>query len=467
MKPMTQPASATRIPPSTKKAASVEFRNVTKRYGEVTAVDDVSFTIEPGKLVTLLGPSGCGKTTTLRMIAGLEMASGGQILIGDRDVTNLSAADRDVSMVFQSYALFPHMSVLENVAYGPSVQGVPKKDAQAMAMEKLSLIGLSGLERRSPSELSGGQQQRVAVARALVLEPQVLLFDEPLSNLDAKLRRRVREDIRELQQSLNLTVAYVTHDQEEALAVSDHIIVMSNARIAQTGSPRELYEEPADLFVADFIGDANILTGTLGEQEGPHARVQIGGLSVRLPHRGVKPGQVKLAVRPDAIVLNDAMAASASIRGVVTKASYLGTQMEYEVETPVGNLFVVQYGSREPIPRWRRCRGVAYARTGRRHHPERLRPNPFHGERGFVPLRNVSPLRDLRLVPRRSRGLQTAPSSGILRIVPQALQCTASLSWRFRPQAGQVWRTLLGRRRTWIRRRNSVTPQIMMTTAIR
>jgi iron(III) transport system ATP-binding protein len=350
MNQMTQTASLSRSAPSTKKAASVEFRNVTKRYGDVTAVDDVSFTIEPGKLVTLLGPSGCGKTTTLRMIAGLEMASAGQILIGGRDVTNLSAADRDVSMVFQSYALFPHMSVLENVAYGPSVQGVSKKDAQAMAMEKLALIGLSGLERRSPSELSGGQQQRVAVARALVLEPQVLLFDEPLSNLDAKLRRRVREDIRELQQNLNLTVAYVTHDQEEALAVSDHIIVMSNARIAQTGSPRELYEEPADLFVADFIGDANILTGTLGEPDGAHARVQIGGLSVRLPHRGVKPGPVKLAVRPDAVVLNETASTAGSIAGTVTKASYLGTQMEYEVETPVGNLFVVQYGSRDPIP---------------------------------------------------------------------------------------------------------------------
>jgi iron(III) transport system ATP-binding protein len=349
MNPMTHTATP-RTVPSSKQAASVEFRNVSKRYGEVTAVDDVSFTIEPGKLVTLLGPSGCGKTTTLRMIAGLEMASAGQILIGGRDVTNLSAADRDVSMVFQSYALFPHMSVLENVAYGPTVQGVRKKDAQAMAMEKLSLIGLSGLERRSPSELSGGQQQRVAVARALVLEPQVLLFDEPLSNLDAKLRRRVREDIRELQQSLNLTVAYVTHDQEEALAVSDHIIVMSNARIAQTGSPRALYEEPADLFVADFIGDANILTGVLGEPEGNLARVQIGALSVRLPHRGVPAGSVKLAVRPDAIVLNEAAASATSIRGTVTKASYLGTQMEYEVESPVGNLFVVQYGSRDPIP---------------------------------------------------------------------------------------------------------------------
>ena len=332
-----------------KQAASVEFRNVTKRYGNVTAVDDVSFTIEAGQLVTLLGPSGCGKTTTLRMIAGLEMASEGRILIGGRDVTHLSAADRDVSMVFQSYALFPHMSVLENVSYGPSVQGVPKKDAHAMAMEKLSLVGLSGLEKRAPSELSGGQQQRVAVARALVLEPQVLLFDEPLSNLDAKLRRRVRDDIRELQQSLNLTVAYVTHDQEEALAVSDRIIVMSNARIAQTGAPRELYEEPVDLFVADFIGDANIIEGDVVDVAGPQAHVRIGAMSLHLPHRGVGRGSVKLAVRPDAILLDEASPPSGSIAGTVRKASYLGAQVEYDVETPIGDLFVVQYGRKEPI----------------------------------------------------------------------------------------------------------------------
>ncbi|NIX78130.1 ABC transporter ATP-binding protein [Microvirga sp. c23x22] len=340
--------SPTRSGASKKQAASVEFRNVTKRYGGVTAVDSVSFTIEPGKLVTLLGPSGCGKTTTLRMIAGLEMASEGQILIGGRDVTNLSAADRDVSMVFQSYALFPHMSVLENVAYGPSVQGASRKDAEAMAMEKLGLVGLKGLERRAPSELSGGQQQRVAVARALVLEPQVLLFDEPLSNLDAKLRRRVREDIRELQQSLNLTVAYVTHDQEEALAVSDRIIVMSNARIAQSGTPRELYEEPADLFVADFIGDANILGGTITGIEGASAQVKIDTLSLSLPHRGAAPGAVKLAVRPDAILLNETPQPSA-IAGHIRKASYLGTQIEYDVETAIGNLFVVQYGRTQPI----------------------------------------------------------------------------------------------------------------------
>jgi iron(III) transport system ATP-binding protein len=349
MNQMTSVPSSTRSAASKKQAASVEFRDVTKRYGSVTAVDSVSFTIEPGQLVTLLGPSGCGKTTTLRMIAGLEMASAGQILIGGQDVTNLSAADRDVSMVFQSYALFPHMSVLENVAYGPSVQGMPKKDAQAMAMEKLALVGLTGLEKRAPSELSGGQQQRVAVARALVLEPQVLLFDEPLSNLDAKLRRRVREDIRELQQNLNLTVAYVTHDQEEALAVSDRIIVMSNARIAQTGSPRELYEEPADLFVADFIGDANILTGTLVELAGPQARVQIDRLHIDLPHRGAKQGPIKLAVRPDAIIIDENGPQSDDLSGVVRKAAYLGAQVEYEVESPIGELFVVQYGRREPI----------------------------------------------------------------------------------------------------------------------
>lgn len=286
--------------------ASVEFRNVSMRYGAVTAVDDVSFAIEAGKLVTLLGPSGCGKTTTLRMIAGLEIASAGQILIGGKDVTRLSAADRDVSMVFQSYALFPHMSVLENAAYGPTVKGLGKDVAREMALSKLALVGLKGLESRYPSELSGGQQQRVAVARALVLEPQVLLFDEPLSNLDAKLRRRVREEIRELQQSLNLTVAYVTHDQEEALAVSDRIIVMSNSRIAQEGAPRELYEEPANAFVADFIGDANLIDVTIRSVAEGRADVAIGSASVSLPARGLGPGPARVAVRPESLILSEA-----------------------------------------------------------------------------------------------------------------------------------------------------------------
>jgi iron(III) transport system ATP-binding protein len=194
------------------KAASIEFRSVTKRYGEVAAVNDISFTVAAGSLVTQPGPSGCGKTTTLRLIAGLELPSGGRILIGGQDVTEVSAADRDVSMVFQSYALFPHMTVLENVRYGLIVSRMAKAAADERARAALATVGLTGYDARLPSELSGGQQQRVAVARALVLEPSVLLFDEPLSNLDARLRRQMREEIRDLQQRLSLTVVYVTHD---------------------------------------------------------------------------------------------------------------------------------------------------------------------------------------------------------------------------------------------------------------
>lgn len=328
-------------------AASVEFRGVTKRYGGVVAVDNVSFTIEPGKLVTLLGPSGCGKTTTLRLIAGLEMASAGQILIGGRDVTRLSAAERDVSMVFQSYALFPHMSVLENAAYGPTVSGVAKQQANEMAMAKLELVGLKDFAKRLPSELSGGQQQRVAVARALVLEPQVLLFDEPLSNLDAKLRRRVREEIRELQQSLNLTVAYVTHDQQEALAVSDQVIVMSNARVAQIGAPRELYEQPSDLFVADFIGDANILDAEIVSLEGETCSLDVFGVQLDVPHRGVKQGLVVVAIRPEFIHLTAEPPKARACSGIVSKASYLGPHVEYMVQCLDKSLFVVDRTSRE------------------------------------------------------------------------------------------------------------------------
>jgi iron(III) transport system ATP-binding protein len=309
----------------------------------------VSFSIAPAELVTLLGPSGCGKTTTLRMIAGLEMTSGGQIFIGGRDVTHLSAADRDVSMVFQSYALFPHMSVLENVSYGPRVQGVDKAKAEEMALEKLKLIGLAGLERRAPSELSGGQQQRVAVARALVLEPEVLLFDEPLSNLDAKLRRRVREDIRDLQQSLRLTVAYVTHDQEEALAVSDKIIVMSNARIAQIGTPRGLYDEPANLFVADFIGDATIVDGLVTDLNGDRATVEAGGAKASLPSRGAGAGPIKVAVRPHGFRLHRDDP-GAAIKGRVHKASYLGKHIEYTIESPLGELFLIDSVREDAAP---------------------------------------------------------------------------------------------------------------------
>ncbi len=330
------------------KAAKVVFEGVTKAFGQVTAVQEISFTIEAGSLVTLLGPSGCGKTTTLRMIAGLEMPTGGRILIGEQDVSLLPATDRDVSMVFQSYALFPHMTVSENIAYGLSMSRLPKAELRERAEEGLRLVGLEGYGARLPSELSGGQQQRVAVARALVLEPAVLLFDEPLSNLDAKLRRRVRQDIRELQQKLKLTVAYVTHDQEEALAVSDRIIVMKNARIAQEGTPRELYEQPADDFVADFIGDANLVAGEIEAVENGLALVCIGGLSHRLPARGLAPGPVRVAIRPEAIRLSRG-GGDKALAGTVRKATYLGSHMEYLVETGLGEVFATDHRVATPI----------------------------------------------------------------------------------------------------------------------
>ena len=323
-------------------AASVEFKGVSKVYGnaKTAAVDNISLRVEPGKLVTLLGPSGCGKTTTLRMIAGLEMATSGTILIGDKDVTTLPATDRDVSMVFQSYALFPHMTVRENVEYGLKFSGFAKQEIKDRAMAGLSLVGLADYGARLPSQLSGGQQQRVAVARALVLEPQVLLFDEPLSNLDAKLRRQVREDIRDIQTKLNLTVVYVTHDQEEALAVSDRIIVMNNAVIAQEGTPRDLYDEPANAFVADFIGEANLLACTVRSVSGGTADVALGPVNLSLPARGLVPGAARLAIRPDRIVLGQSGADNA-LPARLNKVTYVGKHLECFAETELGPVFAL------------------------------------------------------------------------------------------------------------------------------
>ena len=315
----------------------IEFRNISKRYGTDPAaplvVKSVSFGIEAGSLVTILGPSGCGKTTVLRMIAGLESPTDGQIFIDGREVTTLGPAERNVSMMFQSYALFPHMNVVDNVMYGLRVSGVPKAQATARAVEALKNVGLVGYDTRMPSELSGGQQQRVALARALILEPKILLFDEPLSNLDARLRREMREEIRSLQQRLGLTVAYVTHDQSEALAVSDTIIVMNDGCIAQRGTPQEMYERPGSEFVAGFMGEAMLFPG-VADADG---RVRLGPIDFR-PRQPVAAGAVKVAVRPEAWQIRRD---GGGIAGRLQKRAYLGSYFEYTFATPLGPIFVV------------------------------------------------------------------------------------------------------------------------------
>ncbi|MFN4159342.1 MAG: ABC transporter ATP-binding protein [Gemmobacter sp.] len=305
---------------------AIEFRSVVKRYGTASAVDGIDLAIAKGELVTFLGPSGCGKTTSLRLIAGLELPSEGQVFIAGRDVSRDPASARNVGMVFQSYALFPHMNVLDNVAYGPVIRGTPKAQAQAKAREILDQVGLVGLHQRLPAELSGGQQQRVAVARAIVQQPDVILFDEPLSNVDAKLRRKVREEIRALQRRFGLTAVYVTHDQEEALAVSDRIVVMDRGRIAQIGTPADLYERPASPFIADFIGDANLIRGEVvaGRFTAPGMVLDVRG----------PDGAATLSIRPERITL-----APGGPDRVVT-ATYLGSRMEYLVSAQVGEMLV-------------------------------------------------------------------------------------------------------------------------------
>jgi iron(III) transport system ATP-binding protein len=306
----------------------VRLERVAKRFGAITALEEVTLTIPPGSLVTFLGPSGCGKTTTLRIVAGLEQPTSGRLFIGDREVTGLPPSARNVTMMFQSYALFPHLSVFENVAYGLRVARRPADEVRRRVDEALALVGLPGFGGRQPGQLSGGQQQRVALARAIVMEPEVILFDEPLSNLDAKLRKRVRGELRHLQRRLGITSLYVTHDQAEALAMSDTVVVMNLGRVEQVGTPVELYRRPATRFVADFVGEANLLPAVYDGR-----LVRVGGHAFPYRQDGMAPGPVTLMARPEAVRLRSG---GEGLAGKLVTAFYVGGSAEYGVETDAG-----------------------------------------------------------------------------------------------------------------------------------
>ena len=316
--------------------ARIELEAVSKRYGEFHAVRELSLAIEEGELVVLLGPSGCGKTTTLRMIAGFVPVTSGRICLGGRDVTRLPSYRRNTGLVFQGYALFPHLTAAENVAFGLEMRKLPPATVREKVAAALRLVRLDELGDRLPRQLSGGQQQRVALARALVIEPDALLLDEPLSNLDAKLREEVRVEIRQLQKALGLTTVMVTHDQDEALAMADRLVVMSGGVIQQIGTQRELYERPANRFVAGFVGRTNFLPGRFVE---PGVFRSDGGLVIRCDGHPASPGNRRaLALRPERL----ALAASAdaargnAVAGTVEFASYLGAIIEYYVRLSSG-----------------------------------------------------------------------------------------------------------------------------------
>jgi iron(III) transport system ATP-binding protein len=314
------------------------LENITKIFpsrgnvGEVIAVQDVDLEIQKGELVTLLGPSGCGKTTTLRMMAGFEFPTAGKISLDGQEINSLPPHKREMSMVFQSYAIFPHLTVFENIAYGLNVQRLNKKSMVERVNRVLDLVHLEGYGDRAPGQLSGGQQQRVALARALVMEPKVLLMDEPLSNLDAKLREEMRTEIRRIQKELNITSVYVTHDQIEAMTLSDRIVVMNEGIIEQIGSPMEIYRFPNSRFVANFIGRANFIDGVILDQNSSALTVQSLGESITLSnvkrefHKGE---EVTLIVRPEMIEIKKT---GGLYTGVVRRAVYLGDLIEYAVE---------------------------------------------------------------------------------------------------------------------------------------
>jgi len=313
-----------------------EFPDPEREGGVMLAVKDMNLEIRDGEFVTLLGPSGCGKTTTLRMVAGFEIPTNGEIWIGDAMVNNVPPNKRDTTMVFQSYAIFPHMSVEQNVGFGLELKGRPKAEIQTEVAKVMDVMGITELGKRRPDQLSGGQQQRVALARAVVNRPRVLLFDEPLSNLDAKLRETMRVEIRRIQQAFGITSVYVTHDQAEAMTVSDRIVVMEKGRVMQVGTPFEVYSRPTSYFVADFIGKVNLFPVTVGVVGEAALAVDSRGIEIPAESVGadIKQGdQALLMVRPESLRLGRDVEGKAFGEGKVTKAVYLGSVVEYEIDS--------------------------------------------------------------------------------------------------------------------------------------
>ena len=318
-----------------------------KEGGEVLAVDDVSLEIEKGKFVTLLGPSGCGKTTTLRLIAGFEFPTQGRIFLDDQRLDDVPPNRRDMAMVFQSYAIFPHLNVYENIAYGLKIKKLSPSEIRRKIEEVMKLTQLTGLENRAPNQLSGGQQQRVALARALVVEPKVLLFDEPLSNLDAKLREEMRFEIRDLQKRLGITAIYVTHAQEEALVMSDLIAIINQGKLVQLGTPEEIYERPRSRFVADFIGLSDFIPARVESFDARTAQVAAAHTTFTVPATpGLAQGQATLLhIRPYDIAFVSGQVENNVLAGVVKQATYLGNIVDYRVQVAEGLELRVQASS--------------------------------------------------------------------------------------------------------------------------
>ncbi|HSN20490.1 MAG TPA: ABC transporter ATP-binding protein [Usitatibacter sp.] len=324
----------------------IAARGLTKRFGKLEVVSRASFDIEEGELFTLLGPSGCGKTTLLRLIAGFYAPDEGEIRFDDRMVNAVPPHERGIGMVFQNYALWPHMTVFDNVAYGLRLQKLPAEEIRKRVAGVLDKVKLAALGERYPGQLSGGQQQRVALARALVLNPRILLLDEPLSNLDAKIRIQVRAEIRKLQKELGITTVYVTHDQEEALTLSDRILVLNKGAILQVGPPKALYERPANRFVADFIGINNLVEGTVKSADAAAGRLVVatplGDIAAVFDERFPAGGRCILAIRPENIEVDGAPVPDGNVlRGRITFAAYLGHTLRYDVELAPGVGFKV------------------------------------------------------------------------------------------------------------------------------